>query len=112
MTTLFPLEATLIKPRDNTPSLERPRLIVDGEILPALYHYEVCVEERGYDLRVAVSAQHEIEAAERALERGTFREEAVRVGSVIVVGVNERGRLGEYPVTIRVDMDGQVAIPP
>lgn len=115
MTTQFPaLEATLIRPQGPvTPSMERPRLIVDGEILPALYHYAVRVECYGYAVEASATAQHEIEAAEKALSANeSVREHASEIGSVIVVGVDQRGRLGEYPVTIRVDQDGAVAIPP
>ena len=111
MTTLFPLEATLVRSRPApVPSLERPRL---GEALPALYHYAIRVQLTHYYIETIVPAQHEIEAAHRALtDNETLRERAIDVGSVEATGVDTNGRLGEYTVTIRVAEDGAVAIPP
>lgn len=113
MTAAFPaLEATLIRP-SSAPSMERPRLYVEGEILPALYHYVVRVDGFHYSVQTIIPAQHEIDAAKAALRgNSALREHAIGGGSVIVAGLNENGSLGEYPVTIRVDQDGAVAIPP
>jgi hypothetical protein len=108
------LEATLIKPRASAPSLERPRLMIDGgDILPALYHYAVRIQRSTHYVEMIVPAQHEIDAAKSALAKEEyFRKAAIEEGSVTVYGVDERGRLGEYPVTIRISEDGKVAIPP
>ena len=114
MTARFPaLETTLIRPSPALPSMERPRLIVEGEILPALYHYAVRIQRPTHYMETIVPAQHEIDAAQLALAReGGFRSAATEEGSVTVYGVDERGRISEYPVAIRVDEGGEVAIPP
>lgn len=114
MTTAFPsLEATFIRPQASSPSLERPRLYIDGEILPALYHWVVRIQRRTHYVETIVPAQHEIEAAVKGLthQNDAFRKFAIEEGAVIVIGMNERGPLSEYPVTIRVDQDGAIAIP-
>lgn len=114
MTTAFPsLEPTIISAKPSAPSVERPRLYVEGEILPALYHYAVQVQLPSYFMEVPASAQHEVDAAIQALRANDrFLERAIEVGAVMVFGVNEKGALSEYPVTIRVDLGGCVAIPP
>jgi hypothetical protein len=107
-----PLEDTLIRPDPLAPSLERQRLYLEGEILPALYHYIVRVERPTHHVELVVAAQHEISAAKTALcDSAPVRNAAIEEGSVTVAGVSERGSLSEYRVRIRVDQDGAVAIP-
>lgn len=114
MTAQFPaLEDTFVRPRSSSPSLERQRLYVDGEIFPALYHYAVRVQLAHYYVETIVSGQHEVDAAQHALSGNPqLQKRAIEVGAVEVIGVNERGIRDEYRLNIRVDQAGEVAIPP